>query len=52
MGATDSNLTREERIDNDYKLIRRYTCPCYGELTVIQDKKTKKLYALKEYVSE
>ena len=37
MGLTESN-SNKSKIEQHYKLIRRYTSECYGDLTVVQHK--------------
>jgi hypothetical protein len=40
MGSTDSSITHVNKLDQDYRLIRRYTSPFYNnsETTVIEHK--------------
>ena len=47
MGKSQSNTNVEKELEQTYKYIRRYSNGCYGELTVIEKKSNRKLYALK-----
>lgn len=47
MGITDSRAIIA-KIEAEYKSIRKYCDPVYGEITVVQHKTTKNFYALIE----
>jgi hypothetical protein len=47
MGVTDSRQILA-KLENEYKSLRKYCDPVYGEITVIQHKTTKQQYALIE----
>jgi len=47
MGLTDSKQIIA-RIENEYKSLRKYCDPVYGEITVIQHKTSRRQYALIE----
>lgn len=50
MGSTDSR-TSAFRIDQDYRLVRRFISDLYNaEITVVEHKQTKEQFALKESV--
>ena len=46
MGLTESN-SRQEDIENNHKLIRRFNSEAYGDLTVVKNKADQSLWALK-----
>lgn len=50
--GTSGSSERLDSCDEKYKLVRRFNSDIYGDVTIIQNKNNKCLYALKEIISE
>lgn len=43
----DSSKSVREILDSEFKYIKKYSNSCYGELTLVESKRSNKRYALK-----